>query len=278
MSRIVFLAPIFLLFLSQISAELLLSKYLRVANAPSITQMQQNIIFSLTNIAENSQTNFAYNYAENIGDGRGITFGIIGFTSGTYDGTQLIRHIKELDSSNYLVKYLSAFEAIDKLPHPDGKTSNTKGLSSFIKDFKAHGGDSVVKQAQIDKLKELYWDPTINKAIELGVKYALTVAELYDICVNHGADGDETDKGLKQLVEETNDKIGSIQSGVDERTWLNALYDVRKAYMKSDPTWAEALDRIEMHRRILKTGNVDLIAPFNVKCYGDSFTITGAAP
>lgn len=277
MSRIYFFAPLFLLFLSQISAEFL-SKYLRVATTPSITQMQQNIIFSLTNIAENSQTNFAYNYAENIGDGRGITFGIIGFTSGTYDGTLLIRHIKELDSSNYLVKYLPAFEAIDKLPHPDGKTSNTKGLSNFIKDFKAHGGDSVVKTAQIDKLKELYWNPTIQKVIELGVQYALTVAELYDICVNHGADGDESDKGLKQLVEDTNDKIGSIESGVDEKVWLNALYDVRKAYMESDPTWADALDRIEMHRRILKTGNVNLIAPFNVKCYGDSFTITGAAP
>lgn len=256
----------------------LLQDYHIVSNSPTITQKQQNIIFSLTNIAENSQIEFDYNYAEDIDDGRGITFGIIGFTSGTYDGTILISHIKELDPQNYLVKYLPAFQAIDKLPHPDGKTENIKGLSSFIKDWRAHGNEEKVRQAQIEKLKELYWNPTIKKANELGVKYALTVAELYDICVNHGADGDQNDKGLQQLVDETNKKIGSIRSGVDEKKWLNELYNVRKAYMKSDPTWVEAIDRVEMHRRILNTGNLNLMTPLAVKCYGDSFTIKGDAP
>ena len=254
------------------------SDYLRFLAAPPISPQQQNVIFSLTNIAENSQTNFAYNYAENIGDGRGITFGIIGFTSGTYDGTMLIERVQQLNSSNALVKYLPAFKAIDKLPHKDGKSSNTNGLSSFIKDFKAHGADAVVKQAQLDKLKVLYWDPAIAKADEVGAKYALTVAELYDICVNHGADGDSQDKGLKQLVQETVAKYGSMKTGADEKTWLNGLYDVRKAYMESDPTWKDALDRIEMHRRVLKTGNMNLSTPIKVTCYGDSFTISGAAP
>jgi len=266
-----------LLSLFIIPAFSILSDFVLLSSIPSITTKQQNVIFSLTNIAENSQTNFAYNYAENIGDGRGITFGIIGFTSGTFDGTELIERVKELDSSNVLAKYLPAFQAIDKLPHPDGKTSNTKGLSNFIKDFNSHGGDEKVKQAQLEKLKALYWNPTISKAEEVGAKYALTVAQLYDICVNHGADGDSKDKGLKQLVQEAIDKVGNIGS-VDEKTWLTALYDVRKAYMESDPTWRDALDRIEMHRRILKTGNMDLITPLKVTCYGDSFTITGAAP
>ena len=120
-------------------------------------------------------------------------------------------------------------------------------------------------------------NPTLQKAEEIGAKNALTIAQLYDICVNHGADGDDTDKGLKQLVEETDDKFGKIGS-IDENTWLNHLYDVRKEYMESDPTWAQALDRIEMQRRVSKTGNVNLDIPLEVTCYGDSFTISGAAP
>ena len=254
-----------------------LSDYILLSSAPSISTKQQNVIFSLTNIAENSQINFAYNYAENIKDGRGITFGIIGFTSGTYDGTELIQRVSQLDPSNVLSKYLPAFQAIDKLPHPSGKTDNVNGLSNFIKDFKAHGADTKVKQAQLEKLKALYWNPTIAKATEVGAKSALTVAKLYDICVNHGADGDSKDKGLKQLVQETITKVGNIGQ-VDEKVWLNALYDVRKAYMNSDPTWKEALDRIEMQRRILKTGNMNLVTPLKVTCYGDSFTINGDAP
>ena len=268
---------VFLSLLFSLVAPSSLSDYILLSSSPPISSKQQNVIFSLTNIAENSQTNFAYNYAENIKDGRGITFGIIGFTSGTYDGTLLIQRLSELDPTNVLSGYLSAFQAIDKLPHPSGKTDNVKGLSNFIKDFNSHGADTKVKQAQIEKLKALYWNPTIAKANEIGAKNALTVAELYDICVNHGADGDSKDKGLKQLVQETINKVGTIGQ-VDEKVWLNALYNVRKAYMESDPTWKDALDRIEMHRRILKTGNMDLITPIKVTCYGDAFTVNGDAP
>ena len=234
---------LFSFFLSPILSNSL-SKRLLIYSSPSISTKQKNVILSLTNIAENSQINFAYNYAENIGDGRGITFGIIGFTSGTYDGTELIERVNELDSSNVLSGYLPAFQSIDNSPHPDGKTDDVTGLSNFIEDFNAHGADTLVKQAHLEKLTILYWNPSISKATEIGAKYALTMSELYDICVNHGADGDSKDKGLKQLVQETIDQVGAIGQ-VDEKVWLNALYDVRKAYMESDPTWAEALDRMK---------------------------------
>lgn len=272
------LTQIFLIFITLLA---LILPFLPIFSDPpsilSLNPVQQNVIFSLTNIAENSQQHFAYNFAENIHDGRGITFGIIGFTSGTYDGTELIKEIKSLDSKNELDSYLPAFESIDKSPHHNGKTDNTKGLENFVRDFNSHGNDQKVKEAQLDKLKELYWNPAWEKAIEVGAKYALTIAQLYDICVNHGADGDNKDKGLKQLVEETIDAVGKI-GHVDEKIWLNKLYDVRYNYMKSDPTWAEALDRVNMHRRIFESGNLNLNTPLYVKCYGDSYTINGDAP
>ena len=46
----------------------------------------------MTNCLENSQTNPSWNYAENIHDGRGITFDCVGFCMGTYDGNILIKY------------------------------------------------------------------------------------------------------------------------------------------------------------------------------------------
>lgn len=252
----------------------------KALSAPPLSTNQQNVIFSLTNIAENSQTNFAWTYAENIGDGRGITFGIIGFTSGTYDGTILIKKIKELDPDNILVTYLPAFEAIDKSQHnEEGLTNNTTGLENFIADFHIHGADKFVKIAQMSILTELYWNPTIKMANEISCDYPLTIAELYDICINHGEKGGGgKSKGLKELVEDTNNEVGTLISGVKEKKWLNTLYNNRKKYMETDPTWVDALDRIEMHRNILKNKNFYLITPFEVECYGDKFNVTGESP
>ena len=244
-----------------------------------ISQVEQNIIFSLTNIAENSQTNFAWTYAENIGDGRGITFGIIGFTSGTYDGTQLIQKIKELDPTNELVSYLPAFLAIDQGQHTaEGLSNDTTGLDNFINDFNIHGSDTQVKIAQLDLLRNIYWNPAIRVANENGFELPLTVAELYDICINHGETATGNAKGLIQLVNDTNNAFGHRALWVDEVFWLNKLYDLRKAYLNTDPTWQQAIDRVEMHRRILQSGNLYLLSPFQVSCYGDNFSITGEAP
>jgi len=247
---------------------------------PPLSQIQINVIYSLTNIAENSQTDFDWTYAQNIGDGRGITFGIIGFCSGTYDGTQVIKKINELDPTNELTEYLPAFEAIDNSPHnAQGLTDDVQGLDNFIADFNEHGADPVVKEAQLYRLQITYWDPAIDKAKEIGCEYPLTIAQLYDICINFGAEsGGGNSKGLKELVEDANNAVGSLISGTNEVIWLNALYDVREIYMNSDPAFAQAIDRVEMHRRILMSGNLYLQVPFNVTCYGDPFIVTGETP
>ncbi|MEI6285760.1 MAG: chitosanase [Bacillota bacterium] len=244
------------------------------AATPSFPDSARNAILSLTCIAENSQTGFKYNYAENIGDGRGITFGIIGFTSGTYDGTALLLQLWELAPKSPLVKYLPAFQSIDRLPHnADGLCDNTAGLENFIADFEKYGNDAAVKQAQLDKLNELYWQPALLQAHDLGLCYAISVGEIYDACVNHGFDG------MKTLVATTTTQAGGTpKTGVDEKLWLNKFLDVRKAVLASDPTWLQAVDRIEMYRRILQSGNVNLTTPFPAECYGDKFTVTGVQP
>ncbi len=84
----------------------------------AVTGTQRDTIYKLTSIFENSTTTLQYTYVENIGDGRGLTFGFAGFCSGTYDGTMFLKKYQALNPNNILVKYIPAFERIDSLPHP----------------------------------------------------------------------------------------------------------------------------------------------------------------
>ena len=60
----------------------------------------------ITSTFENSTTELQYDYAENIGDGRGITAGRAGFTSATSDLLLLVRRYTELKPDNPLAPYL----------------------------------------------------------------------------------------------------------------------------------------------------------------------------
>lgn len=236
--------------------------------AITASSQQKNVILQLTTTCENSQTKLAFNYAENIGDGRGITFGCIGFTTGTYDGNMLIKHYTELNPNNTLAKYIPALDKIDKEKHTsDGLNSNTKGLEGFIKDIQSCN-DPLFKQAQIDLLNELYWNPALNLANSIGVKNQLTLAFIYDMCINHGEDG------ARSLVNKAKSKVGGTpKDGVNENTFLSALMDYRYTYIQQD--WAEGVDRVNAFRKLLNANNLTLTPPFKFTVYGDTFTIDG---
>lgn len=228
------------------------------------------VILSLVAIPENSRTTLAYDYAENIIDDRGITFGIAGFTTGTYDGNIWLHHYTRLSPGNRLAKYIPVLDAIDAKPHPGGLCADVTGLDGFIADFRASLGDAEFKKSQLDKLDELYWNPTLARARHLGVRLNITLSELFDACVNHG------EEGMAALADQTDKAMGgSPRMGVDEVRWLTRFLDLRLEVLGSEPAWKDSVDRIGMYRRLLATGNSALATPFTVTCHGDSFTVTG---
>lgn len=231
--------------------------------------MHKAVILSITTCAENSSTSLVFNYAENINDGRGITFGIIGFTSGTFDGTYLIERIAALDEKHALCKYLKAFHAIDKLEHHGGITANTTGLEGFIQDFEAHGNDALVKHAQMEKLDELYWNTAVNTFQQVGATHPITLQALYDAWVNQG------ESGILFMVEKAHQKAQPPVKGGDEIQWLHAFLNAREEVMKADPAWKNNLDRLDMTRSLVKSGNLSLKPPFKVRVNMEDFIITG---
>ncbi|KAJ1645742.1 hypothetical protein LPJ64_002719, partial [Coemansia asiatica] len=49
----------------------------------------KSIALQITNIYENGDTKFHYDYCENLHDGRGYTAGIVGFCTGTADAWEV---------------------------------------------------------------------------------------------------------------------------------------------------------------------------------------------
>jgi len=226
-------------------------------------------IQELTSVFENDTIDLQYGYCENIDDGRGMTFGIAGFCSGTYDGNIFLKEYRRLEPDNRLVKYIPVFDRIDASVHDkNGCSDDTEGLEDFPADFAACREDPMFIWAQRYVADRLYWYPSQKIAESIGAAYNITRGELYDAYINHGEDGTE------KLIKAT-DKItgGRPASGINEKKWLSAFLRIRLAVLKADPCWREAADRIYVYRKLLSQDNLDLDTPFALKCYGDEFII-----
>jgi chitosanase len=237
-------------------------------NGKTVTSEIKGVCLQLTTACENSSETFDYNYAEKIGDGRGITFGAVGFTTGTYDGNELIKYYTQLNPNNSLAKYIPALDKIDTGKRDsEGKSDDTTGLENFISDVQACS-DPLFKQAQMVELDIHYWNPAVKIADSIGAKNNLTLAFIYDICVNHGADG------AQDYVDSIKEYLGGTPaSGVDENEFLAALMDYRYDDLAEDDP--DSIDRVNAYQELLEAGNFNLKAPFEFTVYGDTFKIDG---
>jgi chitosanase len=237
----------------------------------STNDIAKNVILSLTCVAENDTPGFVFNYAENIHDGRGITFGIIGFTSGTFDGTILLKRIQMKKTSHPLCSYIPAFERIDNL-HSSGHVDDLTGLDNFITDFNKYGNDSVVKLAQLELLDELYWNPALKITSDYGLSLNITKGQIYDATVRHGEDG------AAEIAQWTTSALGgSPATGINEIDWLKRYFIERKRYYKEQDDETGVIERVDvMYQGILDSGNYAMVPPFSVRCYDETMhLITG---
>lgn len=221
-----------------------------------LSSLQIQTILQLTSIFENSSKELQFNYAENIKDGRGITFGFVGFCSGTGDGSQVISKYNDLtfNSDAQTIKYLKALKKIDK----EGKDMNSsvKGLDGFIQYINKIGNTPQFIQASLIIADKLYVKPSQQMAETLGLKLPLSKGQLYDSYINHG------ENGATKMIKKT----GPVS---DELTWLKKFLNIRLKVLSSDDTWKESVDRVKVYQKLLTNPQLNL--PFNVICYGDSF-------
>lgn len=223
-------------------------------------------IFSLVSSAENSTTDYEkeYSYIEDIGDGRGYTCGLIGFTSGTGDLLDVVNtYVKLRPDHNPLAPWIPALEKVNG-------TDSHAGLGpDFEKAWKQACQDPEMKTAQNEVIDRMYYDPALRYTRQDGLP-PLGLYIYYDALVVHGP-GDDPDSfgGIRQAALEN---ATPPSQGGDLTTWLHAFLDARTAVMKEEAAHSD-LSRIEVQEQFIREGKWDLKRPLHWKMYGDSFSL-----
>jgi chitosanase len=223
----------------------------------------------ITSTFENATLDLQYDYAENIGDGRGITAGRAGFTSATGDLLLLVRRYTEIEPDNVLAGYIPALEAVEG-------TDSEEGLDGFTDAWEEAADDPEQRALQDDLVDELYFDPAMTLADEVGIQTPLGQAIMWDTMIQHGTGGDN---GTRAIIEETQDNVGAVDG--TEAAWLDAFLDARLHHLghayenadDSDAADAASESRVDALRSLLQDGNLALKAPLSWEVYGSTYTL-----
>jgi chitosanase len=244
-----------------------------VPTVGGLTAEQRRRADQLISVFENSTTELQYAYAEDLGDGRGITSGRAGFTTATCDAAEVIRHYDEDEPDNGLTGFLPELDRLCE----DG-SDDTSGLpaDAYVAAWADAAADPAFRAAQDAVVDDEYFLPAMAIADDLGVEAPLARAQLYDAGIQHGI-GEDPD-GLPAIVQRTNDAAGTPEEA-GEAAWLDELLRQRIATLE-DPSdeataeaWGESVSRVQCFQAIAATGNLDLDGPIECTVYGDDFTI-----
>lgn len=237
-------------------------------------EIQKRRVEQVTSLFENGTTEFQYGYVEYLGDGRGYTCGRVGFTTGTGDAYEVVRRYTHRVPHNTLAKYLPELKRLNSADDRD----DISGLDGFPEAWESLANDKVFRSVQDQVTDEIYYVPALKRAYSLGIKTALGKAILYDTIVQHG-EGNDPD-GLPALISQTIKKMkGSPKMGVNEKKWLAAFLDVRRADLAfahnpdTREEWAKSVGRVDTLKQLLTKGNLNLNGPFTVEWEGDHYII-----
>jgi chitosanase len=227
----------------------------------------------LISVFENSTTTIQYGYAQNLDDGRGVTVGRAGFTTGTCDALAVI----DLYTKSVPENQFSPFH--DELKRLcEEQSDDTTGLpqEAFVAAWQSEAQQAGFRRAQDSIVKTMYYEPAMRKADTLGLRTALARVEIYDAILQHG-DGDDPD-GLSALIAATTELVGP-PTPARESVWLRSFLDVRLNNLRSPSNastaraWSESTDRVECIRSLAQQGNTTVRGPLSCTVYESDFTI-----
>ena len=231
------------------------------------------VVQKLNSLFENDSVNPNYDYIEYLGDGRGFTFGKVGFTTATGDGFDIIRAYTDSVKDSKLVYYVDILKKLAKKGSDD-----TTDLVGFADAWRNEAKKTKYFQ---DKIAfELYGKPAINYCELLGLKSTLALAIVYDAIVQHG-DGKDKD-GIRKLFKHTIKNIGGTPSGrshKDKRCdempdseilFLETFLAERKEILEdahndeSREEWQKSVGRVAVFKGLLDEKNLDLKMPLKI--------------
>ena len=227
--------------------------------------VKREIAMELVASAENSTLAWydRYDYIEDIGDERGYTGGLVGFTSGTHDMLMLIEHYTDEVPDNALAEFLPALRAVDG-------TDSHEGLGeAFEQAWRTAAATPAFQQAQRDEVDRLYLEPAVTQALADGLD-VLGQFIYFDAMVMHG------DSGFAAIREQAMSVQETPAGGGDEVAYLGAFLDARVIEMRAEAAH-EDTSRVDTAQRVfLEEGNLGLDTPLTWAVYGDPYEIPSA--
>ncbi|MFD6416743.1 chitosanase [Streptomyces sp. NPDC060194] len=231
-------------------------------SAPDKKDLAQRLVSS----AENSSLDWRaqFGYVEDIGDGRGYTAGIIGFTTGTHDLLALVERYTQDHPDNGLARFLPALRAVDGTPSHEGLGG------AFTAAWKAEAKEPAFQDAQIAARDRGYFDPAVALAKRDGLG-TLGQFVYYDAIVVHGpGEQPEAFHGIRRAAMR---KAATKAEGGDETAYLNAFLDERRKVMRGEKAHRDTSRIDTAQRAFLKAGNLSLDTPLTWSMYGDEYRI-----
>ncbi|MCX8506139.1 MAG: chitosanase [Alphaproteobacteria bacterium] len=226
---------------------------------------KKEIAMQFVSSAENSTLDWRaqYGYIEDIGDHRGYTGGIIGFTSATGDMIDVIEEYTKLAPKNTLTAFLPALRQVN------GSASH-KGLETeFVTAWKLAAHDPLFQTAQNNIRDRDYFYPALAlaKIDGLGILGQLIY---YDAAVVHGLGAEET---TLNAIRATALKYAKAPAqGGNEGDYLKAFLDARDEVMESEEAHSD-LSRDDAQRQFLRQGKLQLELPLKWTMYNDVYYI-----
>jgi len=220
---------------------------------------------------ENSTIELPYAAAHRLDDGRGITAGRAGFTSGTHDLLLVVqRYAATAGNSTPVSRYLPALRGIDEQVADGGDGSDTTGLDGFEEAWRSTSRtDPRLNAAQDAIFDELYFRPAMDRARGAGQTTALGQLVVLDTAVQHGIGGRD---GLQALITETGKQA-------DPTAWLGRFLEIRRAHLldpadeETAEVWKESVPRVTTLETLLAEQRFDLDPPLEWTFAGDRFSL-----
>lgn len=243
---------------------------------------RRQVADAVTSSFENSTIELPYAAAHRLGDGRGITAGRAGFTSGTHD---LLLVVQRYDAAaggepTALSPYLPALIAIDDAVRRGGDGGDTTGLDGFEEAWRSASlSDPRLGPAQDQVFDDLYFTPAMDQARAAGITTGLGQLVLLDTAVQHGTGSDPD--GLRTLIAET-DAAGTSSADEERAAWLQEFLEVRRAHLL-DPAdeatadvWRSSVPRVDTLETLLAEERFDLATPLAWTFAGQRFVLPAA--
>nr|WP_290125653.1 chitosanase [Staphylococcus epidermidis] len=217
---------------------------------------------------------------ENIRDERGLTAGLIGFTTNGDDMKHFIDEYNKINPNNPMKKYTGAIYNVSGTEKTDG----LEGADKAWKDAAKNDRDNMIK-AQKRVIAHDYMEVAEKYAEKDGLKSKLSRYIYFDAIVKHGPGRDKNAKvkdwSFGDLRAHARDGVKTPLQGGDEKAYLKNFvgkrYDATHAeneYLKKqDPSFdsKNTTDRLDTQMKLLDDNNFDLKLPINYKINTDNY-------